>query len=95
MKFEWDREKEKINIKKHGISFSDAQNVFNDPLQLSIPDEFHSEHEERWITVGMMKIRKVVVVVHIYRDMKNEEIIRIISARSATPKEKRQYMNGY
>jgi uncharacterized DUF497 family protein len=94
MKFEWDREKEKINIKKHGISFSDAKTVFNDPLQLSIPDEFHSENEERWITVGMMKERKVVVVVHNYRDMKNEEIIRIISARSATPKEKRQYMNG-
>ena len=91
MKFEWDYKKEAINIKKHGISFEIAQNIFNDPFQLTIPDILHSNDEERWITVGLVDKNLIVTVCHTYRDKYGEELMRIISARKATPKERREY----
>jgi uncharacterized DUF497 family protein len=61
---------------------------------LTIPDRQHSEDEERWITIGRAGlIQNLVVVVHTYRDSNGEEVIRLISARRAVPKERRQYMN--
>lgn len=93
MRFEWDPRKDEANRKKHGISFEMAQQVFGDPLALSVPDEEHSEGEERWITVGQAGRLSLVVVVHTYRDTEEEEVIRMISARKATPKERKQYMN--
>ncbi len=93
MRFEWDSRKEETNRNKHGISFEVAQLVFSDPLALSVPDEKHSDGEERWITLGQAGSRFLVVVVHAYRDTDAEEVVRIISARKATPKERKQYMD--
>lgn len=93
MRFEWDPKKDETNRMKHGIAFETAQLVFGDPLALSVPDSRHSEGEERWITVGQAGSLLVVIVVHTYRDTEKEEVIRFISARKATPKERKQYMN--
>ena len=92
MKVEWDSVKAESNLKKHKVSFEEAKMVFNDPFHLSIPDEFNSDKEERWITLGVAGKQSLVVTVsHTYREADNEDVIRIISARKATPKEKRFY----
>lgn len=52
MKFTWDENKNQLNIRKHGIDFSDAAYVFADPFALSIPDDEHSETEDRWLLLG-------------------------------------------
>lgn len=94
MRFEWDPKKDAANQVKHGISFESAQLVFGDPLALTIPDKGHSGDEDRWITLGMDGFSSLLVlVVHTYRDTENEEVIRIISARKATPKERKQYVD--
>ncbi len=89
MKYEWDSKKNENNKKKHGISFENAKKVFDDPLQLSIVDVRFSYFEERWITMGKADEEKLIVVANIYYN--EEEIIRIISARKATTKERKQY----
>jgi uncharacterized DUF497 family protein len=66
--------------------------VFGDPLALSIPDEEHSEEEERWVTVGQAGSQLVLVVVHTNRGKEEEEVVRLISARKATMKERKQYV---
>ena len=60
--FEWDPVKTKINLKKHGVSFEEASDIFLDPLQLSLLDNEHSEQEERWITLGNTKSHKLRLV---------------------------------
>jgi len=94
MLFTWDSEKAEQNIRKHGVSFELAQTVFDDPLQLSVPDaKLHNE--ERWVTIGRSAGMKTLVVVHTHRMIEdNREITRIISARKATKKEVRQYEEG-
>lgn len=87
--FEWDDEKNNSNLAKHKISFDEAKTVFFDPNALVIDDPEHSDHEERFIILGFSKKPRLLVVCHCYRA--NEEIIRIISARKATPKEAKQY----
>jgi uncharacterized DUF497 family protein len=89
--FEWDSKKNSENIGKHGISFEQAQEVFLDPLHLSILDERFSYFEERWITMGATQGGDVIVVAHLYYVEEPEERMRIISARQATPQERRQY----
>jgi uncharacterized protein len=91
MRFEWDSKKNEINIKKHGISFEEVKLVFDDPLHLAILDKRFNYFEERWITIGKVLAGKFVVVAHIYFDNNGEEVTRIISARIATPFERRQY----
>ena len=91
MRFEWDAEKNKENISNHGISFETAREIFFDPLQLSILDERFDYFEERWITVGSSQLGAIIVVAHLYFTDEAEEIIRIISAREATRKERKQY----
>ncbi len=94
MKFEWDPNKAEANLRKHRISFETGQLVFKDPLALSIPDGKHSGKEERWITLGRADgVNPLILVCHVYRDDDDEEVIRIISARKATVKEKQQYIN--
>ena len=78
MKFEWDENKNKSNINKHGISFQLAAKVFQDDHVIILPDEFHSGDEERNIAIGM--VEKVLYVVFTERT----DAIRIISARRAT-----------
>lgn len=85
--FEWDPGKAESNEKKHGVSFVEASSIFFDPLSLTIPDPHHSLEESRFILMGTSILGKLLVVVHTDRDDK----IRIISAREATPSERRQY----
>ena len=89
--FDWDSNKNLTNIEKHGISFEQAQEIFLDPLHLSILDERFSDFEERWITMGATEKGEVIVVAHLYLVEEPEERIRKISARPATPRERRQY----
>jgi uncharacterized DUF497 family protein len=84
--FEWDEEKNKLNQKLHGITFHDAKFVFNDPRRIILPDLYHSEKEERWLTIGI--VQRVLFVVF---TEKGENIIRLISARTATKAEERLY----
>lgn len=88
MKFEWDDKKNQANIKKHGIDFADAVYVFADPLALNIPDDEHSNDEDRWIILGRNLQSTVLLVVHTFRE---GDAIRIISARKSTKNEQRIY----
>jgi uncharacterized DUF497 family protein len=85
--FEWNPEKAEANLKKHGISFEEAETVFFDPLSLTVPDPKHSDEENRFIITGFSEKQRQLVVAHTDRGDK----IRIISARLATPGEKRKY----
>jgi len=93
--FDWAVEKEVQNVRKHGINFRRAATVFNDPNQLSIFDDDHSEHEDRWITLGLDSNGTLRVVVHTFELANdNQANIRIISARKATNTEAVQYNEG-
>ena len=86
--FEWDPHKAKTNHKKHHIAFETATTVFKDEHAISIYDDEHSNDEERWITLGMDALTRVLVVVHLYFKIENNTCtIRIISARKAVAKE--------
>ncbi len=89
MKFEWDENKNQLNIRKHGINFRDAAYVFSDPFALNIPDDEHSNNEERWLLLGQNLNEQVLLVVHTFRC---GDVIRIISARKATANEKATYL---
>ncbi|MEE4356030.1 MAG: BrnT family toxin [Desulfococcaceae bacterium] len=91
MKFEWDTDKEEINIQKHRITFEQASYVFADPFALSRFDAEHSESEDRWVLLGKSLNETILVFVHTFRDNKGTESVRIISARRATKKEKQAY----
>lgn len=86
MKFEWDKKKAKANIKKHGVRFSDASQVFEDDFALTKEDD-SSENEQRWVTLGLTDEGCLVVV---WTERTNA-ITRIISARNATAHEKKTY----
>ncbi|HEX8343017.1 MAG TPA: BrnT family toxin [Tepidisphaeraceae bacterium] len=89
MRFDWDAGKSKSNLAKHNVSFQEASETFFDPLVVLIPDEAHStDAEDRWIAIGLSTKRRVLFVVHAYRD---EEVVWIISARRAS----RQEVNDY
>lgn len=90
--FEWDPVKAKSNLKKHKVSFEEAAEVFLDPLHLSLPDDDHSDVEERWVTLGHTKTNKLRLVVHTFMVYHGNQVtVRIISARAATKHEQRQY----
>jgi uncharacterized DUF497 family protein len=94
MKFDWDPVKAGSNLKKHKVPFELASTVFEDPLHLSIPDP-DFKGEERWVTIGVAANTKLLVVVHTERLAEGEiEVIRIISARAATRKERKAYEEG-
>jgi uncharacterized DUF497 family protein len=88
MQFEWDPEKEKMNIKLHGISFSTAKFVFNDSERWERYDSRHSENEDRWQALGL--VDRVLFVVYTERG----EYTRLISARTADLEERRIYHGG-
>jgi hypothetical protein len=90
MRFEWDDEKNRRNLLKHDVRFETATLVFDDPYALTQPDPF-SEEEERWITLGTVEAAVLLFVVHTWSEQDGEEIIRIISARTATPRERKRY----
>lgn len=89
IKFEWDENKNRINQKKHGISFDEAKTVFYDEEALVIDDPEHSEEEDRFIILGLSSKANLLVVCHCCRD--SDTIIRIISARKATRTETGYY----
>ncbi|MCP4395948.1 MAG: BrnT family toxin [bacterium] len=90
--FEWDPQKAAMNISGHRISFSRAAAVFKDAGMLTIFDEGHSEREERWLTLGHDEHGILLVVSHLFQSIEdNHCLIRIISARKATRRERRQY----
>ncbi len=91
MIFDWDSKKNAQNVKKHGISFEQAKEVFLDPLHLSILDERFNYFEERWITLGATQAGEIIVAVHLYFVEEPEERIPIISVRHATHRERKQY----
>ena len=81
-----------MNQRKHKVSFEQAADVFRDPLALSVFDEEHSEHEERWITLGKDNQDSLLVLIHTFLEVTSEECrIRIISARKAKKTEFKQY----
>ncbi len=90
MKFEWHEQKNRLNLQKHRISFEMAVLVFADPLHVSIQDRFENG-EERWQTLGMVNGQLMLLVAHTIQDSEDGEVIRIISARRADPKERRLY----
>ena len=91
MRFEWDEEKSISNLQKHGVSFEEAKEVFEDPFHISKLDHRFNYFEERWITLGRTKKDKILVVANMFFDENGEEIIRIISARKANQKERKFY----
>jgi len=92
VKFEWDSNKDLINIKKHGVSFEEAIYVFSDVDAISLFDTEHSNTEDRWITIGKNKKSGLITVIHTERFKNNEEYIRIISARKAEESEEFEYI---
>jgi len=88
MRFEWDPAKAANNVRKHGVSFDEAVTVFKDSLALIFDDEKHSVDEHREIIIGMSTVRRMLLVCFVERI---EDTIRIISARSATRTEIKDY----
>ena len=89
LRFEWDRFKAESNRQKHGVSFDEAQTVFYDENARLRHDPEHSTDEERYILLGMSSSLRLLVVCHLYQE--DIELIRIISARKATKRERQQY----
>jgi uncharacterized DUF497 family protein len=87
MEFEWDARKDAANQRKHGVGFREASTVFGDPLATTFPDVDHSLSEQRFLTIGTSVSGRILGVAHI----ENQETIRIISARTVTPRERRFY----
>ncbi len=93
-KFSWDSVKNKLNRKKHGIWFEEAEQVFSDKNGILYFDKDHSVDEDRYILLGLSSTRLLVVIhCEIYGNVQNKEI-RIISARKATQKERAIYEKG-
>lgn len=87
VQFEWDEIKAQNNFVKHGVSFEEAVTVFDDPLSLTVPDLLHSEEEERFAILGTSAPQRLLVVVHVER----ANVLRLISARLATRRERQDY----
>ncbi|MBL0707955.1 MAG: BrnT family toxin [Sulfurimonas sp.] len=91
MKFQWDKNKEKLNIQKHGVRFEEALYVFADPFALNRFDDEHSGNEDRWVLLGRSLNETLLLVIHTFRDDNGIEVTRIISARKATNTENKAY----
>lgn len=90
VEFEWDPDKERSNIEGHGVDFAEAATVFGDPLELTISDPDHSVSEFRFLSIGHSVSNRILVVSYTERG----DRVRIISARTVSPKERRQYESG-
>lgn len=88
MVYQWSRDKAVVNFRKHGVDFADAVSVFSDDPAIRIPDDWFDE--ERFVTIGIDVLGRVLVVVYTMRD----DEIRVISARLATRHERQQYEEG-
>ena len=90
MEFEWDPEKAHTNLAKHAVSFDEAATVFGDPLAVTIDDPDHSREEQRFLTTGLSKSQRLLIVAHTDRQRR----IRIITAREVSAQEREQYESG-
>jgi hypothetical protein len=89
--FEWDPRKAEANAAKHGVSFDDAVTVFLDPAALDGPDLQHSSAESRFLRLGRAADGQVLMVAYTFRRSGDAEAIRLISARSASRRERAAY----
>ena len=87
--FEWEDHKAKENLRKHDVSFEEAQTVFFDDMAVQFWDESHSNKEDRFLMLGLSSKSRILLVVHCFRE--SDSTIRIISARKATKKEMKEY----
>ena len=85
--FEWDPDKARINIERHGVTFDEACTAFEDSLSVTIPDPLHSDDEDRFVLMGYSYRNRLLVIVHTDRG----DRIRIISARPATRRERHHH----
>ena len=92
LRFEWDENKNRLNRKRHGVSFPEAQTVFLDDNALLIDDPDHSVDEDRFLLLGLSSSLRLLVVCHCVREAGN--VIRIISARKADRSERKAYSKG-
>ncbi|WP_284947391.1 BrnT family toxin [Acidisoma cladoniae] len=96
IRFEWDEAKSRSNQRKHGLSFEEASQVFNDPMHFSVLDRIEG-HEYRWRTLGLIGGFMILMVAHTMTETDAEgdsiDVIRIISARRADRMERRRYEN--
>jgi len=86
----WNPEKARSNLRKHGVTFEEAASVFRDVLSVTINDPLHSIEESRFVAIGRSYRERTLVVVH----SEAGETIRIISARLASQRERREYEEG-
>jgi uncharacterized DUF497 family protein len=89
MKITWDPNKAEINVKKHGIRFSDAEMVLYDSFAMTLEEQIVA-NEQRYVTIGTDAVARIIAVVYSYRS----DTIRLISARKATRRERKQYEEG-
>jgi uncharacterized DUF497 family protein len=87
VKYEWDPVKDRINGGKHGVSFAEASTIFSDPHHITVVDDRYSIDELRFRTIGYTPANRLLVVAHTERGGR----VRIITAREATPRERRNY----
>ena len=87
--FEWDSRKSRANLAKHGVSFDEASTAFYDESGFILDDPDHSDHEDRFVLLGLSASIRLLVVVHCFRGA--DDVIRLISARKATPSESARY----
>jgi uncharacterized DUF497 family protein len=90
MEFEWDDRKAEYNLHRHGVSFTEAATLFYDPLSITFDDPDHSDDEERFIIIGTSAQQRLLIVGHTDRG----DRIRLISARTLKPRERRLYESG-
>jgi uncharacterized protein len=91
IKFEWNQSKARSNLKKHGVSFEEAQSVFFDEHAIQFFDSDSSSEEERFLMLGLSENSRILLVCHCERE---GEVIRIISARKATSNERKNYIGA-
>ena len=91
--YEWDSEKAASNLRKHGVAFEDAIAVFEDPHALITQDRIEAR-EQRWQTIGLANGLAVLMVCHTEDEDDGDELVRVISARRATPRERNRYENA-
>ena len=89
LRFVWDEKKALTNLRKHGVEFTEARSVFYDEHAVEFYDNEHSEWEDRFLLLGLSAHLRLLLVCHCYRE--GEGVIRIVSARKATPAESQYY----
>lgn len=94
MRFEWDENKNRLNLTRHDVRFETAALIFDDPYAITVRDQFFDE-EERWITVGAVGPGAILLVVHTWFEENGQDVIRIISARAAGSQERDAYEEAH